>query len=683
MDKSSTYYSFVQSPDWVNLLDDRELIAKCAVDEFSQKITAQGKDFCYLSKNVVRTSDDSNDYYTCQIYTLNTSNVLQAALIYEVSLAENESLQFHRIAVIRDGTVIDKLSSAVIRVLDDESASYQGIINKLKKVNVILDDLRLGDIFVTEVTRIRDVSTYEVSKNFFFHTAVLPSGQYWAYRTYEWTLLQNRSKAVIVCPRYFRDQEGLVLPDSSQIVEKDKTYFYKKNNFEAIEFYNDNRFTPGFELATVATWRDIAQYMSPYYEYKETTIDFLQYVPAVSEGGERNKEQTIQAYIEYIQNHIQYIYDKDEMKDFIPQSIEKTLTSKVGDCKAKSYLLMHMLNSIGIHAEVIAVNARTFINLKDVLPSPYVFNHVMLRVMYEGEWYFVDPTWSNRRGFLQYREEPVLSCYLPLTPTGDIVEVTETRAKDIYTLEETSNIAIKNLDSTAEIISIYRRGSADYFRQAIITSGMQALLDDRCTYIKQCLLKGSIAIQEIFLEPEITIISDDYEKNELVTKFTTKLITPIVYNMGSPVFRWYWAINSDYLINFKHEDMQAWHQTSTASTHILNITSCFYYDAKDSLLDNCEVDNDYFYFCNKKDKKMRSITLTTKYIPKKTSFVASDMLPIVKEGYQRIADNNYGIGITQRTLLEMFTKTQKGRNILLIMAISAILVLGFIYMRNL
>lgn len=83
------------------------------------------------------------------------------------------------------------------------------------------------------------------------------------------------------------------------------------------------------------------------------------------------------------------------MDGTIPQAYQQTLKTKQGDCKAKSLLLYKILQHLEIQAEIILVNY-TLDNAMDMsIPSPFIFNHAILRIIYNDKEYFIDPTIKN------------------------------------------------------------------------------------------------------------------------------------------------------------------------------------------------------------------------------------------------------------------------------------------------
>ena len=56
-----------------------------------------------------------------------------------------------------------------------------------------------------------------------------------------------------------------------------------------------------------------------------------------------NKDEQLQFAIDYVQNHVYYVFNADEMNGHKPQEPSITYQNKQGDCKAKCVLLKVIL----------------------------------------------------------------------------------------------------------------------------------------------------------------------------------------------------------------------------------------------------------------------------------------------------------------------------------------------------
>ena len=163
-------YKIQAAPQWADTLTNEQIIKLCEDSPFSTEQIEEGRDFCYLLNKYYYVDDQQNADYALMAYTLTQPENLERASVSDMVLEENECYEIHRIAVIREGEYIDKLSDTNIKVLDNENNSNGGVISKSKKINVSIRDLRLYDILILEDTRTKVFSEKElVSRDFVKH----------------------------------------------------------------------------------------------------------------------------------------------------------------------------------------------------------------------------------------------------------------------------------------------------------------------------------------------------------------------------------------------------------------------------------------------------------------------------------------------------------------------------------
>ncbi len=75
-----------------------------------------------------------------------------------------------------------------------------------------------------------------------------------------------------------------------------------------------------------------------------------------------------------------------------PIAADETWDARYGDCKAKSALMLALLDRLGIKAEAMYVNASTGDAIGERLPSLDVFDHVIVKATIDGKAYYLDAT---------------------------------------------------------------------------------------------------------------------------------------------------------------------------------------------------------------------------------------------------------------------------------------------------
>ncbi|NEL80598.1 MAG: transglutaminase domain-containing protein, partial [Xanthomonas perforans] len=96
--------------------------------------------------------------------------------------------------------------------------------------------------------------------------------------------------------------------------------------------------------------------------------------------------------VAFVQGEIRYVGLDMGENSHAPHTPEVTLRNRYGDCKDKATLLIALLQLAGIRAEPVLVSSDKGHGLDLRLPSPYAFDHVVVRAhLPQGE-VWVDAT---------------------------------------------------------------------------------------------------------------------------------------------------------------------------------------------------------------------------------------------------------------------------------------------------
>jgi hypothetical protein len=637
------------SPAWANALPDLELLEIIANNENTEQVTQakeQGKGICYIYDQKLRTTNERNEIYYLRVWDLNQSDLLQSASIQDHTLGTYERLVFHRVSVVRNGKWIDKIQDLRIRILDDDQNSGRGTIHKKKKVNCVIDDLRIGDVLVLEHTKTNTFTEKRfIDKKYWRFTQILPDG-HWFFSQYKYSVRSERAEDLCMRKRFFRDEKGNRLPEEDTIMHTGDVFSFEKVNFR-IDTSNDV-YTPLFEVATVATWSEIAAYLDSLYGTTFTKNEKLQLSGSLSESlrTAKDTEEKIRLIIEYVQDQIVYLYDADLMHEHIPQSSQETLDKKAGDCKAKSMLLIGLLNSIDVESYFLLVNYSFDHYIDECIPSPFVFDHAIVKIIWNGKEYFVDPTASNQSGLLEYRDQPFFSTYLQIENKSELRHKSELFLPGIN-IEETTNVVLNAQNGHIDIKTIYRRESADITRRNFrtlskedVTGFFNMALRNRLNYDKDQDEK------ELFEAAEYAIVSDDKNKNEVTVAYKAKLLKPYEKSNLYLTFRYYYPFEDNNIMSMNHKDAHI--------VSLMGYPSIYSLSVKGSLPPvwwnkitrrNIEIDNKYFHFANKKKIGLRTIGVTSEFSPKTYGVIHKEDLHAIREDIRKIRDSNYGVGI--------------------------------------
>ena len=187
-----------------------------------------------------------------------------------------------------------------------------------------------------------------------------------------------------------------------------------------------------------------------------------------------------------MQGDIRYVGDEIGDGAFIPRTPETVYGLGYGDCKDKAYLMVTALKWLGIDAVPALVHDSAGAALPDRLPSPFAFNHAIVRVRLDGATYWLDPTLT-----FQYSPDPAYSQVsygyaLPISRDATGLEAIkpvmllkpQTVESEAFTLgygEDAPPLVI-------EVVTRYFGADADSFRRSLADKGLAQVRRDYFDY---------------------------------------------------------------------------------------------------------------------------------------------------------------------------------------------------------
>lgn len=658
-------YTISPPPAWAQSLTDEQILNAVQETDFTKEILDEGKDICFYLNKINRYSDDKNEEYSLLSYSLTQTRNLEVASVEDVYLEEFATMHFHRIAVIREGVMIDKFPDTKIKVFDSEEQSQGGVYSNSKKLNISIKDLRLYDTIVIERTIENVYSDKElIRKDFMKHVFVTPD-VYWGYSFYRASVVNNTSKPIAYQAFFFRDEAGNVETPEKQILDAGATFTFSKNNYTNLVDANREIF-PFIDFATDTDWKAISNFVYPLYQEVLEQTPHLDFAPELKSKIDElsDVEQKIKWCIDYVQNNIKYIYDAAEMNGHKPQSAAVTYETKQGDCKAKSVFLKLLLDYIKVDSDIILVNFRNDFYLKYYLPSPLSFNHVIVRIKHNEKEYFVDPTLTDECGTLENRGLVQFLHYLVVQPNQDICFRTPYQYSQ-YAIEEIIHFNVKENKGIIEATSKYRYNRANSIRNYFKNVNKREILDSWMNSLFYCLNyvndRKIEDIRDIFLNPEIKINQDDKDANMIEIYFKAEVESPYFTDKQGKQFLMYWDYNvlKNGVREFKSKDFTYWHGFDSERYEI-NLSTDLEIDTKEKY--TCQeitIENPYFFHEIKKDIRKNGATAFVEYRPVSNVEIPAEEMQKLKEDYEKVADSNFGLGIDIVHSKSFFKKLQK------------------------
>lgn len=617
--------------------------------DFYQAQIAQERDYCFWCDMVETAKPNSRTSYTSMAYTLNDPNMLNSAAKSNFILAEDEVLYIHTLSVVRDGKVIDKLNDINVKVLDYVRDENQASFNDEKKVTVLIRDLHLNDIFIIETST--ELKYQEDSiRNQFFHWIYTYPNSYWAYGKYRFELKNETGQQLEVNYNYFRDDEGKIIEKEREIVENQKSYVIEKNSYIGEE-PNELELLPFIDFTTQKTYPEITKTISDLYQkfYQVDVTDFA--ADFIAELDELpSLQHKIRHAIDFVQKEVYYLYNEAEMDGHEPQPAEVTYNTKQGDCKAKTLLLKVLLDYLGVDSEFILVSYDRDIFLPVYAPSPFNFNHAILKINYENQVYFVDATINNDQGFLENRQKNSFMYYLEIK-AGTELQKQEPFQDQVPSVEEVFHCDVKENNAYVTFERKLRGRMANGSREMFKNDSIKDIINryNFATYSNMTLYKKyeENEIDKYFSDESIKIVEDNKELNELSIIYKATISDPyIVENKNRFLHYWSWGnFIDDGAEKHFHKDFPYWVDRNVIKMEI-HLTTDKSIDQQESFTrQECDINSKYLQHRVTKKIMKNGASTYLEYKPYHNLTISGEVLKDYVKVNKEILNSNWGIGI--------------------------------------
>lgn len=388
----------------------------------------------------------------------------------------HETASLTRLLIHRDGQVIDLTATVSPQVYRRETRLEEGIIDGTLTAVIQVPDLRLGDVL--------DQATLLESRPLV--GGAERSGSSWL----EWSTPVALSRTLLTWPEDLALELG-PMPDRVSYSTTDlgdgtlRHEWLRQNHIPPLE--EDGVPYEVVEDALLRfsdtrDWTPLTRALAPHY-----TRDYP--LPSVWEAkvdaiarDHATPEARAFAALRLVQDELRYVSLSVGAGGYFARPPVEVVAAGFGDCKDKSLLLRVILSRLGINAAVALADLDAGYGLPDELPTPYVFDHMILRATLDGRTVWMDPTGSHQAGVLGTATEPDYGYALPVTDgpaTMERMEVTPdgTWAQDVREEYRFSMFGVILIVETR-----HYRGSADAVRARWATTPISQIGRDFLDY---------------------------------------------------------------------------------------------------------------------------------------------------------------------------------------------------------
>jgi transglutaminase-like putative cysteine protease len=480
-----------------------------------------GSRYLLFDRQVRVTQGGAERYYHVVEQVTSPAGLERAAQVELTFEPTYERLVIHQIRIVRAGQTIDALRPAEINVIQQEDELDERLYNGTLSAVAFLSDVRVGDVIDyaysikgdNPVLGGRYADSFALAFNepvAYLHTRLL-----WpAARTLHLRPLHTDLQPVVnnadAETEYLWERRGVAALDDE----------------DAVPAWYDR--TPVVQLSEFGSWAEVVRWAAPLYQTNERLA------PALAAQVERWRRELpdpaarLLAARRFVQDEVRYLGIELGPYSHTPTQPDKVFTRRFGDCKDKSLLLATMLNALGIEARPAFVNTDVRRALDDWQPSPYAFDHVIVRARLDGRTYWLDPTISYQRGTLANAYTPEYERALVLHP--DTQALTEMPlappAEPTVRVRERYRVTSFDAPVALSVTTEFRGVDADAMRYQLASQSRADLGKDYLNYYAE--RNPSIEADAL---PEV---ADDEQAN--VITITERYTVPHFWKDGAHVF---------------------------------------------------------------------------------------------------------------------------------------------------
>ena len=416
-----------------------------------------------------------------------------------------QRLTLHHIRLLRGGRAINALNPREVRVIEHEDEREQQLFNGTLSAVVILSDVRVGDVIDYAYSILGD---NPILGGKFVDTLYLG-----------WPQPVSRLRHRLLMPEgrrlHWRGHQ-LDLPPATRPLGGEVEYTWERASTAPVEsevaapgWFDP---TPRVEVSEFADWGEVVGWALPLYRAGAPPGSELAAQIERWRADLAGPEARLLAALRFVQDEVRYLGIEMGPHSHLPHPPAQVFNRRFGDCKDKSLLLVTALNALGVEAHVALVDTKARRQLDQVQPSPFAFDHVIVRARLGGTTYWLDPTETLQRGGLpEFYTADFERGLVVREGTRGLEEIPPTPApaptlavKEIFRLESAGGPA------ALEVMTTYRGIDADAVRAELAEQPLADLAKDY--------LDDYASLDPAITAEKLPEVSDDPVANTIVIR---------------------------------------------------------------------------------------------------------------------------------------------------------------------
>ena len=324
-----------------------------------------------------------------------------------------ESVTIHRYRILRGGQPIDLLGDGhALKVIQREGGLENAMLDGRLTATLQPEDLRVGD--VVELSYSVDSHDPAMAGHSEYVAGPSDGVNFGRFRV---RMLWDKDKQM-----QWRVFPGIVQPKLKRTAQGSELVADLYNGTAPLGPEGaPSRFklVNAVEITEFTDWQGVSRTFAPLYT---KAVSLAPSSPIRVEAARiaaqtSDPKRRAELALVLVQQQIRYLFLGMDDGGFVPASADQTWLRRFGDCKAKTVLLVALLNELGVAARPVLVNTKQGDLVAARLPTMAGFDHAIVEVQIGGKSYWLDGTRLGD-GSLDRLEAPNYRVGLPVTQAG-------------------------------------------------------------------------------------------------------------------------------------------------------------------------------------------------------------------------------------------------------------------------
>ncbi|MBX3745380.1 MAG: DUF2569 family protein [Verrucomicrobiae bacterium] len=450
--------SVTPQPDWVRTLDD---VAMQSAGESGTRWQGEGSRYRILERQDY--ADRGERFFRSFVSIENESGLEDTGNLTFPFNPAHEELLLHQVRIWRRGEPMDVLDAGRIRVHQSEDQLRDQMLTGTSVAVYLVEGLSVGDGLETRYTiRGRNPSM---------------DGHYWAEIRISGVSRTDRRRIRMVWDsgRTVQMRARGHVPEPEIQRDNGRTvYLWDLTDVPGVTYeeWMPSGYEPSarIEFSDFSEWREVVAWAIRAYGLVEAPLpaSLEARISEWSDAGGSGEERILRA-LEFIQDEIRYTSVAIGPQAFEPSPPGEVFERRFGDCKDKSVLLCSILRRWGYDAVPALVHSESGGGLPSRLPTPFVFDHVIVRLELDGQVIWLDPTRSHQGGSLAERALDAFGWALPIRDGVTELEPVSVpvRAGVSEWLMTRFDVSDYGAAARMTVMSVFRGAEADRMRRQL------------------------------------------------------------------------------------------------------------------------------------------------------------------------------------------------------------------------